>query len=128
MTKGKMTRETLEVRSDKRKPRMLLRHRTSQNIIEHHRTPKNIIEYQRTSKNIIEYHTTEWAFWSLNLFKHLVFFELISEWRGEAILKERKKVANLRKLTDIYKKSKTGNFEMGEGKQFALFPEINQFW
>ena len=34
----KMTGETPEVRSDKRKARMLLRHRTSENTIEHHKT------------------------------------------------------------------------------------------
>ena len=41
--------ETPEVRSEKRKPRMLLRHRTSENIIDHHGTSKNIIEHHRTS-------------------------------------------------------------------------------
>ena len=37
----KMTLETQKVRSDKWKPRMLLRHRTSWNIIEHHRIMYN---------------------------------------------------------------------------------------
>ena len=36
----KRTGKTLEVRFDKRKPRMLLRHRTSQNIIEHNNISK----------------------------------------------------------------------------------------
>ena len=45
----KMTGETLEVRSDKRKPRMLLRHRTTLNIIQHHTTSYKIIQHYRES-------------------------------------------------------------------------------